>query len=263
MNQFKLLSDIARFNMMKGLAYPWELSAFFLRKFIYLLFLSFFWLAVSRSTEGALNFRQLIAYFLLSSAVTNLIFSNSTPFGRYIYRKIRNGELSNFLIKPISTVPFLFFSFIGENWMNIFYALISATIAIIMIPPPGILNVVFFLVFIVLAFFVSFALNILIATLSFYFVEVAGIRNSFDHVRTIQSGSLIPLTMFPIMIKQVVMFTPFPLLAFIPTYTLQNPIQMWETLQMISISVAWASGLTVIMSVVWRKSLKKYEGVGI
>ena len=263
MNQLALLLDIARFNVMKSLAYPWELAAFFARKIIYLLFLSFFWFAVSKSSSTALNFKQLIAYFLLSTAVLNLVFANSSPFAKYIFRRIRNGDLSNFLIRPLPTISFLFSSFFGENLMNIVYAFITTAISIVLVPPHGILNLALFVVFIVFALFTSISINILIASLSFYFVEVNGIKNSFDHIRTILSGSIIPLTMFPPAISKIVMYTPFPLLAFTPTYVLQNSLPIYEILQMLLVAVVWSSGLFALMLLAWNKSIKRYEGVGI
>jgi len=263
MDQAKLLYKIARFNMSKVLVYPWEIGAFFTRRIISAIFLIIFWFAVANGSSNTLNFKHLVAYFLVSGAVQNIIFSNGWPFGKKMYRMIKNGEFSNYLIKPISIIPFLFFGFLGENWMAVAFSVVSFSIGIIILPPAGIFNILLFLIFLFLALIFSLSINLFLACASFHIVEISGIKNSIDHVREVLSGSLIPLTLFPIFIRQIVMFSPFPLLAFTPTYVLQNSIPLQELFQILAVSLFWSFGLFALMMLFWKKSLKHYEGVGI
>jgi len=263
MRQTKLLFEVAKFNALKMLAYPWELVAFFVQRFIGLFFLTIFWFAVAKSSSTMQSFQCLIAYFLVSSAVRDLTFSYEMKFGRGVQIMIKSGEISNYLIKPVSTIPFLFFGFVGQTWMSLFYSSIALIAGLIILPALSFVNLIAFLVFIVLAFFVSISFNIFVAIISFYIVEAGGFRNMFNHILRILSGALIPLTLFPTAIRSIVLLTPFPLVAFTPTYVLQNALSIGELSRLFFVSFFWAIALFWSMSLLWKKSLKKYEGIGI
>ncbi|MCX6738558.1 MAG: ABC-2 family transporter protein [Candidatus Parcubacteria bacterium] len=261
--QTKLLLEVAKFNALKMLAYPWELVAFFIQRFIGLSFLAIFWFAVAQSSSTVLDFRHLIAYFLISSAVRDLTFSYETKFGREIMRMVKKGEISNYLIKPVPSIPFLFSAFAGQTWMALLYSAVAMIAGLIILPPTGMINFFSFFVFLILAFFVSISFNLFVAILSFYVVEANGIRNMFNHIIRILSGALIPLTLFPEVLRNITLLSPFPLLAFTPTYVLQNTLPWQDITQLFLVSSAWAIGLSLIASFLWKKALKKYEGVGI
>ena len=259
----KLLWEVAKFNALKTFAYPWDRVAFFAQRAVSLSFLAIFWLAVARSSDVALNFRQLIAYFLIATAVRDLTFASETRIGKEIMRLIKYGEISNYLIKSVGTIPFLFFTYAGQMWVMVVYALAALSLGIFILPPASWVNIAAFLVFIVLAFLVAVSFNFFVAIVSFHVVEAVGIRNVFNHIAQIFSGVLIPLTFFPSLIRSIVEFSPFPAVAFTPTYVLQNSLAASELLRLFAINFAWAAGLLLLVYFFWKRSLRKYEGVGI
>jgi ABC-2 type transport system permease protein len=263
LRQLKLLFEVAKFNALKMLAYPWELVAFFIQRFIGLFFLALFWFAVSQSSTTLQSFRSLIAYFLVASAVRDLTFSYNMKFGSGLLKMIKSGEITNYLIKPISSIPFLFFAFVGQTWMSLVYSTFTLIAGLIILPPLGIINYLAFIVFCILAFIVSISCNLLVGIVSFYVVEAGGIKNMFNHIIRILSGALIPLTLFPEMMRTLTLLSPFPLFAFTPTYVLQNALSWRELTQLFAISLFWAIGLFFTMTYLWKRALKQYEGIGI
>lgn len=261
--QTKLLFEVVRFNALKMLAYPWELVAFFIQRFVGLFFLALFWFAVAQSSPTLLDFRHLIAYFLISSAVRDLTFSYETKFGNSVLKMVKSGEITNYLIKPVSTIPFLFFGFAGQTWMSLVYSALALIAGLIILPPVGIINYIAFIVFCTLSFFVSMSINLFVAIIGFHVVEASGIRNMTNHIIRILSGALIPLTLFPETARVFVLLSPFPLLAFTPTYVLQNTLSWNELTQLFFISAFWAIALLFTMIFFWKRALKKYEGIGI
>lgn len=261
--QIKLLKEVIKFNALKILAYPWEWVAFFFQRFISLSFLALFWFAVAKSSSVAVSFRELIAYFLVAGAVRDLVFANDTKFGRSIMLMIKSGEISNYLVKPVSIIPFLFSTFAGQTWMAIVYAIVTLIAGLIILPPAGIINILFFVIFLIFAFCISLSFNLFVAIVSFYIIEANGIRNMFNHVTRILSGTLIPLTLFPPALKWIIMLTPFPIVAFTPAYVLQNNLVLSELTSLFIVSLVWAVGLLIFILMFWRRSLRRYEGVGI
>lgn len=259
----KLYWAVIKFNWLKVLAYPFEIIAFFACRFAALGFLALFWYAVARSSGGAMDFKPLIAYFLVAAAVKDLTFSTDTKFGKAIQVLIKGGDISNYFIKPIKTIPFLLSAYIGESGMGLIYALVSLTLGLIILPPLGLLNIVAFVIFLLLALVVSVCFNTLIGMLSFYFAEADGFRNAINHVIKILSGALIPINLFPILMKNIILFLPFPALVFTPTYVLQNSLSLKELALLFITTLIWSIVLVIITKYIWRYSLKQYEGVGI
>lgn len=259
----KLYLSVFKFNWLKILAYPIEIIAFFAGRFIALGFLALFWYAIANSSSGSLDFRPLIAYFFLTAGIRELTFGNDTRFGRFIQHLVMRGEINNYFIKPIRTVPFLLCSFAGETWMSLAYALITMMIGLIILPPLGLINVIGFLIFLMLAFVISICFNILIGTVSFYSPESGGFRNAFNHINKILSGSIVPLNFFPESIRWFLLLLPFPSVLFTPAYVLQNQLSWSELAYFFVIAVFWLISLVSLARYLWSRSVKNYEGIGI
>jgi hypothetical protein len=45
----------------------------------------------------------------------NIMYSHETRLSKYFQEIIQNGDISNYLIKPLKIIPYLTFSFTGEN----------------------------------------------------------------------------------------------------------------------------------------------------
>ncbi|MFA5022665.1 MAG: ABC-2 family transporter protein [Candidatus Paceibacterota bacterium] len=259
----KLYLSVIKFNWLKILAYPFEIIAFFAGRFIALGFLALFWYAIAMSSSGGIDFRPLIAYFFIAAAVREVTYGQDTKFGRYIQQLVNRGEINNHFIKPIKTVPYLFFSYAGETGLGMFYALATLIIGLVILPPMTWFNVLAFLIFIIFALIISLCFNVIVGLLSFYSPEANGFRNAFNHVNKILSGSLIPINLFPTGIKEILLLLPFPALIFSPAYVLQNQLGVAELLQLFLPALFWSIILIFITRYFWRRSVKTYEGVGV
>lgn len=255
--------EVIKFNFSKMLAYPWEMAAFFTGRIIGLGFLAIFWFAVAKSNPGMFDFRQLLAYFLIVSAVKELTISTELWLGRDIQTSIKRGEINNILIKPVKEIKFLTASFIGWNGLAFLYAIIAFFLGIKIFPPKSIINFAGFILFALVAFLISVSINVYVGILSFYSPEARGILSMVGHIIKILSGSLIPLIYFPDFFKKIVILMPFPSLAFTPVYVLQNQVSKGEFIYLLLIAIFWAIFLYVSSNYLWKKSLKNYEGVGI
>jgi ABC-type uncharacterized transport system permease subunit len=57
----------------------------------------------------------MLSYFLILNGFKNLMYTNDLRLGKYIGDIIKDGTISNYLIKPIKIIPYLTFSFTGDN----------------------------------------------------------------------------------------------------------------------------------------------------
>ncbi|MFH1175325.1 MAG: ABC-2 family transporter protein [bacterium] len=262
-NKAKVYYEVAKFNFYRILAYPWEIVAFFVSRIIILGFLAIFWYAISKSNRGSFDFRQLTAYFLVAQSVRDLTFSTSTRLGNVIRKTIKYGEINNVLIKPVSEIKFLLAEFIGENGAQIFFAILGLIAGLVILPPKNVSNLIGFALFLILTFLISIGINIYIGLLAFHSPEAGGIQNVFNNFNRVLCGTLIPLVYFPEFWRKMLMFTPFPALAFTPTYILQNQLGFSQIFQIFAVGIFWAVFLIFSSNYFWKKSLKKYEGIGI
>jgi ABC-type uncharacterized transport system permease subunit len=120
------------------------------------------------------------------------------------------------------------------------------TVGLFILPVTNFLNIVFCLFFIITGTIISLNFNILIGCLSFYSPNADGMRNAINHILRIVSGSLIPIFLLPLLLKNIILLTPFPAIAFLPVYILQTALPFNTVLYYFSITVFWSIFLTII-----------------
>lgn len=255
--------QIAKYSFLQYLMYPWEILAFLVKRALMLFFLAIFWSVVVDSSAQNFNFIQLISYFLIAQGMAGLTLAGGSKFGRTIQKLIKSGKLTINMIRPVKEIPYLFFQFIGEDFMEVAYSIVILVVGVFLSLPITLVDVFFFAVFWVFAFCIALAFNIILATVAFHFGEAGSIRNVYNHINTILNGSLIPISLFPGVFQKIVLLTPFPNSLYLPTTVLQNGVN-WGTLNTdIALSAFWAIFLLVVSIGWWKSSLKKYDGVGL
>ncbi len=259
----KLYWKVISFNFSKFSMYPSEFIAYILARFIDLFMLGIFWYVISLANPSLVNFRLILSYFLIVDGLRNLMYSYDTRLSKYFQDIIENGDISNYLIKPVDIIPYLTFSFTGENWLNYIYSVLVIIIGFFLMPLPSLINIFFCLLFVIPGTIIALNINILIASLNFYTPDADGIRNGLNHVLGLITGAVIPISLFPTLLKNIILLTPFPAMAFLPVYVLQNKLPIPTVLWYLSISIIWSIILTITTNKIWKHSLKQYESVGI
>jgi ABC-2 type transport system permease protein len=252
-----------KFNLLKEFAYPIEILAFAGRKLITLGFLILFWFVIAKTNPDIFTFKQILSYFLVSGAVSDLSFTTWSRFGRTIQQEIKNGTLSNQLIRPVNTLKFLYVSYMGGKTSVTIYAIISLVLGLCITKPASVWGAVLFPISLVLTALAGFGLNVYIGLLGFYSPEASSIKNTIEHIKKLLSGSLIPLSYFPPVTKTIAELTPFPALVYYPTVILQNGDLNKDTLVKLGMSLFWAILLVTSSKFFWKRALKNYDGVGI
>lgn len=259
----RLYIEIFKFSLLEEFSYPIEIIAFTIRKLINLGFLILFWFVISSSNPDTFTFQHIVAYFLVSEAIQDLTFTTRGRFGREIQKIIKSGSLSNYLVKPVHLLRFLYASFIGGRTSVTTYALLTLLLGIYLYPPKEPINLLLFPISLVLTAVTGVGINVFLGTLGFYSPEAGSIKNVYEHVSKILSGSLIPLSYFPLFVRNIGTFTPFPVLSYFPTTILQEGGLNNETFLGLGLSAFWAIFLLITSNLVWKKALRNYDGIGI
>ena len=182
---------------------------------------------------------------------------------------IANGDLSNYLLKPISYFKYWLTRDISSKALNLIFAVIEFTTLFIILKPPfffqmNVITMVTFLITIILAMFIYFFLLFLISSIPFWAPEIGWGSHFLVTVVIIEalSGSLFPINILPNVFQSIVLVTPFPYLIYFPVEVYLGNISGTALIGGLMISVAWTGVLWFALNFVWKKGLKVYQAFG-
>ena len=183
--------------------------------------------------------------------------------------EISSGDLTNFLLKPVSYFKYWFTRDLSSKALNLSFAAVETTILYFILKPPffiqtDIAQISAFVLSLALAVILFFGLLFLSNLITFWMPE-QGWSAQFLVIVIITdflSGGVFPLDILPLALQRILYGLPFPYLLFFPLQVYLGKISgsaMWGG---ILIAMAWALVLMAGMNFVWNKGIRKYEAVG-
>jgi ABC-2 type transport system permease protein len=261
--RLRLYWNIFLFNASVFRTYPLEALAVLVKRLIEVGFLIVFWGVVAHSSPGTIDFRSLVAYFLVTIAVNQITMATVLRLAQQLRGLVKRGEISNYFIKPLPVIPTIYASYLGSNVPFLALAMFGFLAALVLQPASGLFGPLAFLVFLGLAMLISLALNLMVGALAFSFNEVNSIRHSISHIIRVFSGSMVPLSYFPDGLRHAVLLSPFPGMVYGPAAALRYTALNAEVIRAFTINASWAVGLMLLAVALWRRTVRGYEAVGI
>lgn len=226
----------------------------------------FLWLALLAPGGDILGYtRELMLTYILGTSLINSIVISSRSYE--VGDEINNGNLSNFLLRPINYFAYQFARDLGDKAMNIVFSISELTILFLILKPPifiqpdaGLIMLTLLSSFLGLVMY--FFLNFLLGLIGFWSPEVWAPRFIFITVLTFFSGGLFPLDILPKQIFSILSLLPFPYLLFFPLKIYLGHITTVEIIKGIVISCVWVVILWQILKFVWARGLRVYTAYG-
>ncbi len=259
----RIYLQVIKFNFLRYLTYPLEIVSSLLRNSLRIVFLVIFWTLVLETSNKGVTLASMMSYFLISSAIGDLLMADNTNFGRTIRKEVQRGRISQSLIKPLDLIPYYYATTIGQMAIKEIFSIFMLIIGLLIAPPKSFTSILLFIAFLIIAFAVAFAYNLFEGALSLVFTEVSGIKNMLHHITRVLSGLMIPLTFFPDALRNIINLTPFPVMIFGPTNALTIDTFDPDVLKSLLIGVFWAALLNILVIKFWNSAFKKYEAIGI
>ena len=119
------------------------------------------------------------------------------------------------------------------------------------------------LAMLVVSYFINLFMAILIGMIAFWTTEIVGIQYSIKVFVKLISGSYFPISLLPIAVINISLLFPFIYTVFIPVQLCLGKISFAEGLKGLGIEALWLGLLYIVIKIVWKFGLKKYESVGI
>ncbi len=238
------------------------------RNVLRLLMTYFLWRGIFVSNQFVYGYSQpqMLTYVFLVLIVQTLVIS--APSSDNIGGEIANGDLSNYLVKPVSYLKYWFTRDLSSKVMNILFATVEITLLWLWLKPtiqlPGSLLTI-----------IGFTISALLAAVIYFFISASTRFVAFWAPENtwpiafltlvlleILAGGIFPLDILPKWAGILLQFTPFPYLIYFPIAIFLGKINGLELLQIIFQSIVWLVIMTKLTQLIWKKGLANYASEG-
>jgi ABC-2 type transport system permease protein len=213
-------------------------------------------------TVGGLTTGQLAAYYIVWTLVRNMniVF---TPYG-WEWR-IRNGELSSALLRPLHPIHYDIAQFAGGKviWV-LLYLPIAAALTLIFDPTFSVtpLEVGVFLIAIWGAYLIRTMMLWLLGMVTIWTTRGSAIFETYLMAELLLSGRLVPMTLMPEWAQTLASFLPFQWAFYFPIQTLVGDLSTAQLIGGLGMQALWIGIGSFLVWVCFRASVKHYTAVG-
>jgi len=227
------------------------------------------WGAVYRSADreqiGDLRYGEMVSYYLI--VMVSRAFGSMPGLASTLAGDIREGNLRKFIIQPLNYV--IYHLHLRMAHKLVYFVMAAIPYALVFwwcrefLPgwPPRELWPIC-IASLMLSFVLGFLVNMAIGLLSFWFLEVTSFLFMFMVSQYFLSGHQFPLTLLPEWLERVVKFLPFAYETFYPVMLLLGKMDINEGLHVIGGQCAWIAVLAVVVTIGWRRGLRRYAAFG-
>ncbi|MGB3514012.1 MAG: ABC-2 family transporter protein [Microcoleaceae cyanobacterium] len=219
------------------------------------------WIEASAEGEFALDTLQFARYFFAVFLVRQL-----TPVWVIwdFEREVVEGHLSPKLLQPIDPVWHHVAEHISERFARAPFVLGLILLFFVLYPQafwlPNLGNLLLFLMVVLMAFILRFLIQYTLALFAFWTERASAIEDLWFLPYMFLSGITAPLEVFPELVHQIALWTPFPYLIHFPAAILVGlPV---DVVRGLFVMFGWGIIFFCLNRWLWRKGLKQYSGMG-
>ena len=246
--------------------YRLNFSLWRIRTIMNILLVYFLWLALLGNGSFIFGYSkaEMITYILLTAFISSMVLSSRSAS---IGDEINNGDLSNYLVKPMNYFTYWFFRDMGDKAMNMGFALIEFSLIFLFLHPLFFLQTNFLFLFLfatalILSITILFFLNVLVSLLGFWVDQVWPLRFIFFIIIQFFAGSLFPLDILPKPLFIIFSLLPFPYLLYFPVKIYLGNENWISIISGFIISGIWVFLLLKCVNFLWRKGIRNYSAQG-
>lgn len=223
------------------------------------------WRTIANQHGGSLQgitAGQIAAYYIVWTLVRtfNIVF---TPFG-WEWR-IREGQLSGQLLRPIHPVHYDMADFAGQKlpWL-VMYAPIAVALALVFRPTlhPRALEVLVFLIAIWGAYVIRSLNHFVLGMLTIFTTRATSIFQVWFLTELLVSGRLVPLPLMPQWAQSIAAWLPFKWTFYFPIEALVGSMSTQTLLTGLLWQCLWTAIGSVLVWGSFRVAVRHYSAVG-
>lgn len=259
--------EISKIIFKSQLAWRFDIAVNVLFTIIKIVFAYLIWdnIFASRETVAGFTFHTMLSYYIINSFLSQLDMSDSVS--GEISSKIRSGTFSKYMVIPVNIQGYFIAQSAGSS---VFYLLFNFLAAIVWIfifriqfaftsNPLFILSAVIMLL---LGLIFMIQLNYFLGLLTLKFQDIYLFLMIKSNILLFITGSLIPLSLLPGIIVDIMRFLPFYYVTYLPSMLLIGRNGEEITFGFLLLS-AWILIFALVNKFSYRRLRIKYDGVGI
>lgn len=214
---------------------------------------------------GSYTLAEMISYYLLTTVVDALTAVNEDDW--QIASDIKDGNISQFLLKPIDYLTYRLFLFLSGRLTYLTVAVVPLTIFILCLHqyfllPPSWTTFGLFLFSVTLTALLQFFMSYAMAMLAFWVLEVSTFIFILFAFEYIASGHLFPLDILPRPLEQFLYLTPFPYQLYFPVSVYLGKAVQADLVRGLLVQSFWVAATYGLARLAWSRGIKKYSAVG-
>ncbi len=223
------------------------------------------WSTVSASRGGSVGdftAGQFAAYYLVFMLVNQITYT--WIMYEYEYR-IREGQLSPLLLKPVHPIHEDIATNIGSKLVSLPVMLVIAAVLALLFKPTASLQVWALFAFvpaILLAYLLRFLVEWTLAQAAFWTTRVSAINQVYFVLLLFLSGQLAPLELFPRPIQVLGTVLPFHWMIGFPVELVLGRLTPLQALTGLAAQAVWVGISFLMVRVVWQAGIRIYSAVG-
>lgn len=210
-------------------------------------------------TEGA-----ILSYILVAAVMRAIIISSRVMD---VAGQIAQGDVVNFLVKPLNFIRYYFYRDIADKLLNILFVVFETILLIWLFRPPIIIQtnpatLMLCLLSVVLGLILFFTITFTVGMFAFWMEDAwAPFMLLYIFLESL-GGGLFPIDILPKAVSTILLLTPFPYLLYFPTKVYLGTLTSVELLTGFSILTFWVIFLWYLMLKVYRAGLRHYSSFG-
>lgn len=214
---------------------------------------------IGGATEVAgMTYVELIHYTLVSMLFTQI---RGGDLDFELAEMIRSGQLSNYLLRPVGVVEFIFLRGVAPKLFIAVFCLVVGSVVVLALGLSPI-RLVGGMLLALIGNIIHYQLSASLSATSFLWEEAYSVLMVKNLLVSLLSGELIPLNFFPPSMEWIWRSTPFYLYVFGPT---QYALGRWsheEFLMQLGISCLWMLVGWALIKLTWGLGIRKYLSLG-
>jgi len=236
------------------------------RMVMQLLVIYFLWWAIFASHKTLFGYTQgmMLTYILLSAVMRPFIMGTRT---QEVGSIINEGDLSNYLLRPLNFLRYYVFADIADKALNVFFAIFEIILLYLLLRPPIFIQTnPAFLLLTVMATFIGavlfFYFSMMLSYLAFWTPDVWAPRFLSFVLIEFFAGMLFPLDILPKPLFYLSTALPFSYFIYFPLKVYLGQLNYQVIAVGLAIGFTWMFGLQYLTSIMWRKGLRVYTAEG-
>jgi ABC-2 type transport system permease protein len=266
----KQYRHVLSIGMQNNLTYRFNFLARALFGLIPLLAMLYIWKAIyagkgAAGVVGSYSYAEMVSYYLITMVVEALTAVNEDDW--QIAADIKDGNISQFLLKPIDYLWYRFFLFVSGRITYLAVAILPLAIFILcfkryFVLPADIQTLALFILSVALTALLQFFMSYAMAMLAFWVLEVSTFIFILFAFEYIASGHMFPLDILPPHLERLLYFTPFPYQLYFPISVYMGKTAGIELVKGLLMQAAWVVAMYGVARLAWNRGIRRYSAVG-